>query len=173
MEQRLKSAVRPLALVIAALALFACGPRVSGVAEVGSEAPSFQLEDLQGHKVSLDQFRGKIVLLDFWATWCGPCRMSMPLLEKLQAEFHNDVVLLAINLEEPADEVRAYVQRRNVGSLVLLDSEGEVGRVYQSDSIPMSVLIDQKGIIRDIQVGFHPSMDRDLREEIRRLLAAD
>jgi thiol-disulfide isomerase/thioredoxin len=99
--------------------------------------------------------------------------MSMPLLEKLQAEFPNDLVLLAVNLEEPPDEVRAYVQRRKVGSIVLLDTEGEVGRVYRSESIPMQVLIDQKGIIRDIQVGFHPSMDRELREEIRQLLAAD
>jgi thiol-disulfide isomerase/thioredoxin len=150
-----------------------CGTRVRGVAEVGSPAPLFELEDLHGKRVSLEQYRGKVVLLDFWATWCGPCRMSMPVLEKLQAEFAGNLVLLAVNLQEPVEEVQAYFERRKVGSIVLLDTDGQVGSVYRSDSIPMQVLVDQKGIIRHIQVGFFPSLDKLLREEIRKLLAAD
>ena len=69
--------------------------------QIGQAAPQFKLPDLKGREFALDQYRGKIVLLDFWATWCGPCRMTMPLLEKLQHEFPDDLTLLAINLQDP------------------------------------------------------------------------
>ncbi len=134
-------------------------------------APSFQLTDLHGQEVSLAQFQGKVVILDFWATWCGPCRMSMPLLEKLQQEYPSDLKLLAINLEEPLDQVRDYVSRQNIRSTVLLDSEGKVGRAYGSESIPMQVIIDKKGIVRDVLVGFSPRMTDRLRGEIAKLRA--
>jgi len=136
-----------------------------------SAAPSFTLPTLDGRQVSLEQFRGKIVLLDFWATWCGPCRLSMPLLEKLHRERPEDFVLLAINLQEPLDLVRDYVGRQNIKSMVLLDKDGEVGSAYHSESIPMQVLIDQKGIIRHVQVGFSPRMTDQLRAEIEKLRA--
>ena len=135
-------------------------------AAVDSPAPPFQLNDLYGREVSLSQFQGKVVILDFWATWCGPCRMSMPLLEKLQQEFPAEMKLLAINLEEPEDLVKDYVSRQNIHSTVLLDTEGKVGRAYRSESIPMQVIIDKKGIVRDVMMGFSPQMLTRLREKI-------
>jgi thiol-disulfide isomerase/thioredoxin len=164
-----------LLLVLASLVLAYCGrsDRVSGVAEIGAPAPTFELDDLQGRRVSLAEYRGKVVLLDFWATWCAPCRRSMPVLEKLQKEFPKDVVLLAINLQEPAEEVRDYVARRKVGSTVLLDADGEVGFAYGAEAIPLHVLIDKQGVIQDILVGLSPTMEEDLRAEIQKLTAAD
>ena len=140
--------------------------------EPGREAPAFELPDLGGSSVSLQQFQGKIVLLDFWATWCGPCRMSMPLLEDLQREYPNDLVLLAVNLQEEPDEVRRYVRQQRLSSRVLLDQEGKVGSAYGSESIPMQVLIDQKGVIRHIELGFSPSLGARLRGEIHRLIGS-
>ncbi len=171
--------VRSISLVciitLAAMLQFECGrgPTVSGSAAIGEAAPSFRLPDLQGRSVSLDQFRGKVVLVDFWATWCGPCRMSMPLLERLQHEFAEEMVLLAVNLQEPLDEVQSYVQQRKIGSIVLLDANGDVGMAYGSESIPMQVLIDRQGILRHILVGYHSRMDEELRSEIRKLIATD
>jgi len=157
-------------LAMLAVTYNGCGAGPNENPEVGSLAPKFRLDDLNGNEVLLEQFRGKVVMLDFWAIWCGPCRVSMPLLEKLQHEFSNDMVLLAINLQEEPEYVREYVARRNIGSTVLLDIDGDVGRAYRSESIPMQVLIDKEGVIRHIQVGFHPSMEGMLREEIRKLL---
>ena len=138
-------------------------------AQVGYEAPTFKLRDLKGKEVSLEQFRGKIVMLDFWATWCRPCRMTMPLLEKLQREYPNDMILLAINLQESNSEVRDYVRQQNVNSEVLLDEEGSVGEAYGTESIPMEYLIDQRGVVRHIQVGLGPQTISQLRNQIEKL----
>jgi thiol-disulfide isomerase/thioredoxin len=173
MGNRLK--ILCLLLALTSLVFAYCGRsnRVSGIVEIGAPAPSFELEDLQGRKVSLEQYRGKIVLLDFWATWCAPCRRSMPVLERLQKEFPKDMVLLAINLQEPADEVRDYVARRRIGSTVLLDPDGQVGSAYGAEAIPMQVLIDKQGVIQNILVGLSPTMEEDLRAELQKLTAAD
>ncbi len=168
-----KSLVWLVLLLAACLTAVKCGrrPGEEGGLAVGISAPEFQLADLRGQPVSLSQFRGKVVILDFWATWCGPCRMSMPILEKLQEEHPNDLKLLAINLEESRDEVRDYVARRNIRTTVLLDLEGKVGRTYGSESIPMQVLIDKKGIVRDIKIGFSPRMGDQLRKQLDQLNA--
>ncbi len=136
---------------------------------VGLRAPGFHLQDLEGREVSLEQFKGKIVMLDFWATWCGPCRLTMPVLEELQREHPNEFTLLAVNLGEDRDLVIPYVKRRNIQARVLLDSDGTVGAAYQSSQIPMQVLIDQSGIIRHIQQGYYESMKDDLWAEISKL----
>ena len=138
-------------------------------AAIGRRAPSFQLKDLGGHDVSLEQFKGKIVMLDFWATWCGPCRMTMPLLEELQKEHPDDFTLLAVNVGEPEELVTPFVQRQKIEAPVLLDIDGSTGNAYGSESIPMQVLIDQEGIIRHIQTGYYPSMKDDLWTEISKL----
>ena len=138
---------------------------------IGAPAPDFKLEDLRGNLVTLEQYRGKIVLLDFWATWCGPCRMTMPVLERVLEQYSSDLALLAINLQEEPDVVRRYAEQQKLHSTVLLDRDGEVGRVYRSESIPMQVLIDQEGIVRKIQVGFSPRMGDELRHLIEKLRA--
>ncbi|MBP1598720.1 MAG: hypothetical protein H6Q05_4097 [Acidobacteria bacterium] len=145
------------------------GPGGGNAVEVDSPAPPFQLQDLDGNTVSLADFQGKIVMLDFWATWCGPCRMTMPLLEELQQEHPDDFTLLAINLGEPLDLVLPYVKRQGIHSPVLLDIDNSVGSAYGSHSIPMQVIIDQKGTLRFIQTGFYAGMKEDLWEEIRKL----
>jgi len=170
MKQRLLILITLLAT--GGISLNCGGPRTSEALEIGQPAPEFKLPDLSGNAVSLTQYQGKIVLVDFWATWCGPCRLSMPLLEDLQKEYPNELVLLAVNLQEPLDEVRQYVTAQRIRSRVLLDEEGTVGRAYGSESIPMQVLIDQKGIVRDIQMGFSTSMGTRLREEVRKLLGS-
>lgn len=158
-----------------ALSILVCGcsrpkPSDEGPVQVGAAAPGFSLTDLKGQQLSLDQMKGKVVLLDFWATWCGPCRLSMPVLEQLQKEYGPKLALLAINLEEPIEVVRGYVQKQNLHSTILLDSEGRVGRAYGSESIPMQVVIDKEGIIRHINFGYAPNLGERLRSEINKVL---
>lgn len=163
-------------LLVAALSVLAScgrGRGTAGPAQIGGPAPTFELDDLSGRRVTLEQYRGKVVLLDFWATWCTPCRRTMPVLERLQKEFAGELVLLAINLQEPAEEVRDYVIRRGIESTVLLDLDGRVGHAYRAQAIPMQVLIDRQGVVYDILVGLSPTLERDLRAEIEKLIAAD
>jgi thiol-disulfide isomerase/thioredoxin len=138
--------------------------------EVNKAAPGFTLPDLKGREFSLQQYKGKVVLLDFWATWCSPCRMTMPLLEKLQDEFRGNLALLTINLQESEDVVRDYVRTQNLSSQVLLDEEGSVAQAYGAESIPMQILIDKNGIVRFVQLGFNPRMAAELRTQIEKLL---
>lgn len=167
-----RSAATRGALIIAviALVLSGCGrPPEPEALEIGSAAPAFDLPGLDGKKVSLNSYKGKVVLLDFWATWCGPCRMTMPVLDRLQKEYPADMTVLAINLQEPPDVVRKYVREQGVAARVLLDESGAVGETYGTGSIPMQVLIDRAGIVRHIQLGFHPDMTSQLRTAIEKV----
>jgi len=143
--------------------------RKSGSPLIGQPAPAFELTDLSGATVRLSQFHGKVVLLDFWATWCGPCRRSMPMLDRLQAEIGGEVVLLAINLQESEDIVRSYIQRQGFRARVLLDHAGRTGSDYGIQSIPMQVLVDPEGVVRDVVVGFSPALEGRMREQIEKL----
>jgi len=150
------------------LAFQGCGWRRS-YPEIGVPAPIFKLKNLDGQEISLDQFKGKIVLLDFWATWCGPCRMAMPELEKLAKEYPDSMVLLAINMQEPEEDVRGYVHENAIGSQVLLDKDGSTSRAYGAYAIPMYFLIDKTGVLRHIQAGYKSNMASQLRALIETL----
>jgi thiol-disulfide isomerase/thioredoxin len=141
----------------------------SGV-QVGQTAPNFKIPDLYGREISLDQYRGRVVLLDFWATWCGPCRIALPLVERLQKEFPSTLVLLAINLQDRKEEITDFVYKLSLSSQVLLDENGTVGKTYGAASIPLEVLIDKQGVVRSVQMGFDPrtTISR-LRAEIEQL----
>jgi thiol-disulfide isomerase/thioredoxin len=161
-----------LVLSVAAIILSGCArrpPESEPVLQIGQAAPNFKLPDLTGQQVSLDQFKGKVVMLDFWATWCGPCRMTMPVVENLQKEFADTLVLLTINLQDPRDEVRDYIRAQGIHSRVLLDQEGTVGTMYGAAGIPMQILIDKQGIIRFGMTGYDPRMASKLRTEISKL----
>jgi thiol-disulfide isomerase/thioredoxin len=156
-------------LIITAAAVITCTPWQQNKTSNYGKAPDFKLRNLSGREVSLDQFRGKVVLLDFWATWCGPCRMTMPLLERLQKEYPKSMTLLAINVGESADTVRNYVRLQNVDSEVLLDEDSAVGAAYGAGGIPFQVLIDKEGVIRSARAGLSPDTISTLRAEIQKL----
>lgn len=143
----------------------------SGTVEIGQTAPDFKLQDLNGKEVSLDQYRGKIVILDFWQTTCPPCRYSMPVLDKLQDDYSGKLSVLAVNLGEQKEIVRKYILEQNLHSRILLDSENSVGERFGTVFIPTQFLIDQKGVVRFVMSGFDPgSSSKTLREEINKLL---
>ena len=144
-------------------------PESEPALKIGQVAPTFKLPDLTGQQISLDQFKGKIVMLDFWATWCGPCRMTMPIVENLQKEYADSLVLLTINLQETQDVVRDYIHAQGIRSRVLLDEEGTVGTMYEAQEIPLQVLIDKQGIVRFAMSGYGPNMAAQLRTEINKL----
>jgi thiol-disulfide isomerase/thioredoxin/outer membrane lipoprotein-sorting protein len=129
----------------------------------GQPAADFSLSDLEGHPHRLSEERGKVVMLDFWATWCGPCRAQMPAVDKLYQEFKaKGLVVFAVNQRESAEKARAYLKRFSYTTTTLLDTEGEVGREYLVRGIPTLVIVGKDGTIVAHWVGVHPeSMLRD------------
>ena len=126
-----------------------------GKLKVNEVAPDFTLADLGDGEVALSSFRGtKVVVLDFWATWCGPCRMAMPDLQKLHEELAKDgVLLISVNQSEPKERVRAFIDRKKYTFRTVLDSAGEVGRLYGVRALPTLVVVDKQGRVRHLSVG--------------------
>ncbi len=126
---------------------------------VGAPAPDFTLTSLDGKPVSLSDFRGKRVILNFFATWCPHCRAETPTLVSYYNDMANqNIVIVAVNLGEGKDKVAAYQKEFNVTFPLLLDDTGEVGRMYYVSSIPLNIFIDAQGVIRSGYVG---EIDRD------------
>jgi peroxiredoxin len=118
------------------------------------KAPDFTLTDTQGNKVTLSELKGKKVFLNFWATWCPPCREEMPDIEKLYQETKDsDLVILAVNLGESKDIVTSFTDKNNYTFQVLLDSSQTVAVDYQIRSIPTSYFIDEEGYIQAGKIG--------------------
>ncbi len=121
---------------------------------VGALAPDFSLVDPSGQTVSLKDLRGKSVLINFWATWCYPCREEMDDLQAIHERYKdNGVVVLGINVREKEGVVREFINRFNITYSILLDEEGKVSDIYNVFGIPSSLFIDKNGVIRDIIMG--------------------
>ncbi len=125
------------------------------VVAVGSVAPDFTLENMQGEKVSLSQFRGKVVIVNFWATWCPPCRTEMPSMEVLHETFKDDgLILLAINVEQSGAKVVAEFLKESPYSFpILLDEQNQTQNSYTVFQYPTSFIVDRNGIVVKKLVG--------------------
>lgn len=134
---------------------------------IGEESTDFTLKDLSGRQVNLQSLRGKVVLLNFWASWCGPCRIEMPVLERLQKEFKAaGLVVLGINDEEPSIALN-YLKKNHLTFRSLVDAEQSVSILYQVRAIPTVIIIDREGKIAFQGVGLsHESALRDALNEV-------
>lgn len=120
--------------------------------KVGVKAPDFTLKNLEGEKVQLSDFKGKKVLINFWATWCKPCRDEMPAMEKYYQSASNDVVFLAVNTD-PTSDVKGFADEMKLTFPILLDNADKTMNAYGVLSIPTTFFIDEKGNIGSKHVG--------------------
>jgi thiol-disulfide isomerase/thioredoxin len=139
---------------------------------LGQAAPELTLSSLGGASVSLNDFSGQVVLVNIWATWCGPCRIELPHIQDLHERYGNDgLAVLAINAGESEDQIRRYLSQEGLTFRVLLDPESQSLRTFSTSGIPTVVLIDREGIVRYGQVGYSPGSDQELEREVQALLA--
>ena len=115
--------------------------------DVGYLAPGFSLRNLKGNRESLEKYRGQVVVLNFWATWCAPCRVEMPSFENLYRRYRSEgMAVLAITIDKNADaKIKSFVEEYGLSFPVLLDTKGEVERLYPSMTIPFTYVIDRDG----------------------------
>jgi thiol-disulfide isomerase/thioredoxin len=120
-----------------------------GVIKISQALPvEIKLKDLNGQPVSLSDFRGKIVFLNFWTTWCFDCRIEMPHMQKLHQQFKNkEFEMVAVNLQEPVAQVKQFIKDYTLTFTALLDSDGEVGAHFRITAIPTTFILDKQGII--------------------------
>ena len=119
-------------------------------------APDFKLPSLDGQTIPLSALRGRLVLLNFWATWCGPCRSEMPFLQEIHKDpawQQRNLLILAVNLKESDTVVSKFMADNRLSFTVLLDTRGEAGRLYNISSIPTTYVIGKDGIIKDSRIG--------------------
>jgi peroxiredoxin len=121
--------------------------------EVGQPAPDFSLADLAGETVQLSQFRGKVVFLNFWATWCVPCRDEMPLLQEFTQEQGKDAVVVGVNLDEASSQVADFITQEQITFPILLDEDGIVASQYYIRGYPTTIVIDPNGRVLAIHIG--------------------
>lgn len=149
-----RMAVLVLAVLLLAAALGGCAnANVKRGPEVGLLAPAFQLKDLSGKTVALESLRGKPVFLNFWATWCPPCRAEMPDLNTMYQKYGDRMHFLAVNVGESAKPVREFLTANDLTFPVVLDQSSSAAGTYRINGIPTSLVLDSKGIIRGKQVG--------------------
>ena len=134
-------------------ALSACSPAFlfAPAPEVGAVAPEISLFSLDGETISLHGLRGQVVLINFWASWCGPCELEMP---AIQARYNDGgFAVLAVDFNEPADQVQTFVDDLNLNFPILLDPGGVVQELYRVRGYPTTFFVDADGIIRILHIG--------------------
>ncbi|MDD5591606.1 MAG: redoxin domain-containing protein [Dehalococcoidales bacterium] len=148
------------AIFIPILLVYGCVGNQEGhsLAMVGEPAPNFILPDLNGQSVSLSDFDGKPVLINFWNTGCPPCRKEMPYLQEIyDYDIYHELILLTINIGESATKVQGFLEDNHLSLPVLLDSDGAVTMKYGMPGIPTTFFVDREGILRDKVIGGFPN----------------
>jgi peroxiredoxin len=155
-----------LSAVLAAASSLAAAPGI-----VGKEAPDFVLKGIDGRNLRLSEFRGQVVLVNFWARWAGDTRMLMPALDRINITYQRaGLVVLGISVDDDLRRAREFADAMSVSYPILFDAGSTIGKDYQLQKMPMTILVDRAGVIRYSSVGFKRGDERVFLDQIRELL---
>jgi thiol-disulfide isomerase/thioredoxin len=160
MRNRIAAVAAALAISLPALAGNTSGP-----------APSFTLTSSAGQDVSLAQYKGQVVMINFWASWCGPCRQEMPLLESIYKKYNRmGFTLLGVNVEPNSQAANDWLKATPVSFPILYDKDSKVSKLYDVAGMPSTVIIDRSGNLRVLHRGYKPGDENEYLDSIRSLI---
>jgi peroxiredoxin len=160
----MKCSVRLAAIATALLAL-------PTLAVTPTAAPPFELAAMAGNTVNLAQYRGQVVMINFWATWCGPCRQEMPLLEQLYRKYKPmGFTLLGVNVEPDSAAAARWLEATPVSFPILFDVDSKVSKLYSVQGMPSTVIVDRKGQVRWVHRGYKPGDENHYLDQVRALV---
>jgi peroxiredoxin len=137
----------------------------------GRAAPDFALKSLGGQNLRLSELRGEVVMVNFWATWCGPCRQEMPLLNQIYQRYHPvGFELLGVNIDDATDRAAGMARTLGVNFPVLFDDGKSVSRLYGVNTMPMTLLIGRDGTVRYVHQGYERGYEQTYLDQVRELL---
>ncbi len=160
-----------IAAVAGVLCMVGAIARLDEGLKPGEPAPNFTLESLDGKSIKLSELKGKPVFLDFWATWCGPCRRALPHTQAFSEKYKDKAHIFAVNVREQKETVQAFMERNKYTFPVLMDTDGAVASAYGVRGIPHFVLIDAKGNVQLIKVGYGAGVEKELESVLQRAIA--
>ncbi len=139
--------------------------------KIGDIAPELAYNNPKGNQLKLSSLKGKLVLIEFWASWCGPCREELPAFEKLYQEYQDlGVEILAVNVDSEAEKANVLLDDIEVSFPVLFDTSGEVSQLYDVSAMPTTVLIDRDGNVRLLHPGYRKGDEKKYEKAIKMLM---
>jgi len=153
------------------LVVFVCVSLALNATAGDTPAPDFTLKSRSGENLKLSEYRGDVVLINFWASWCGPCRQEMPLLEGIYKKYRDlGFTLLAVNVDEDPSKAEDLLKDIPVTFPVLFDNASKVSKLYKVVAMPSTVIIDRDGNMRFLHKGYLPGYEEKYREQIKELI---
>ncbi len=157
--------------MIAGLALAGATGLPAASLAAGTPAAAFQLPAAAGDQVSLADLKGQVVLINFWASWCGPCRQEMPVLDQLYRKYKTaGFTLLGVNVEPKSGDAISFLKGTPVSFPILFDPQSKVSTLYEVSGMPSTVIVDRKGNIRYVHHGYKPGDEGQYLDQIRSLM---
>jgi peroxiredoxin len=154
-----------------AVSLLAAASRAAAPTLVGKDAPDFVLKGMDGRNLRMSEYRGQVVLVNFWARWAGDSRQEMPALDRINTTYGRaGLVVLGVSIDEDLVRAREFANAMKVSYPILFDTGSDIGRDYQLQKMPMTILVDRAGIVRYSNVGFKRGDERAYLDHIRELL---
>ena len=161
------------ALLVAAFAATGCGGGGQAPASTGGAAPAFSLKDLSGKTVQLSDFKGKVVLLDFWATYCLPCLEAIPEFQKLYESHRKDgFEVIGISIDSFTDNVPSFVKEHGVGYKIVLDPDHKAQDAYKIRGLPETFLVGRDGMLREHWIGYDAELEAEIKNAVQSALSA-
>ncbi len=158
-------------VLLAAICGFLSSGSIASSGLAGQTAPDFALKSATGDNLRLSEYRGEVVMINFWATWCGPCRQEMPHLEELYNRYQRvGFNLLGVNIDDDSGRAMQMVEELGVTFPVLFDEQKEVSKLYSVEAMPVTLLLDRSGTVRHVHLGYQPGFEEKYLTEIRALL---
>ena len=161
MSNRIAALIATAALALPALA----------ADPTGGPAPPFTLAARSGANISLAQYKGQVVMINFWASWCGPCRQEMPLLDSIYKQYHRmGFTMIGVNVEPDSNAANQWLKDTPVSFPILYDKESKVSKMYDVAGMPSTVIIDRAGKVRALHRGYKPGDENGYLDSIRTLV---